>query len=78
MAENKEQIKGTIVATRPILYEGREFKTGEELPRYDADMVAAWLKYGSAKVLEKEPEKPEEPKEPEKEPKSGQRGKGKK
>ncbi len=59
MEKKKEQIKGKLIATRPILYEGREFKTGEELPRYDADMVDAWMRHGSAKILAEKQEAPD-------------------
>ena len=45
----KEKKSGKLVATRPIIYQGRQFATGEQLPNYDEDMVEAWLKYGSAK-----------------------------
>ena len=47
----------TIIATRPILYEGRQFMTGEALPAYDKEMVDAWIKSGSAKKVEEAPNK---------------------
>lgn len=47
--EEPEKKTGRLVATRPILYQGRQFQTGEQLPNYDSSMVEAWIKYGSAK-----------------------------
>lgn len=44
-----EKKTGRLVATRPILYQGRQFQTGEQLPNYDSLMVEAWIKYGSAR-----------------------------
>lgn len=38
-----------LIALRPILFRGRQYKTGEQLPADDAKMVAAWIEYKSAK-----------------------------
>ncbi len=53
---------GKVIATRPILYEGRQFVAGEVLPCHDSKMVNAWLEAGSAKrEVEKKPDsKPEQ------------------
>ena len=37
-----------LIAKRPILYRGRMYKAGENLPGDDAKMVAAWLENESA------------------------------
>ena len=37
-----------LIAKRPILYRGRMYKAGENLPGDDAKMVAAWLENDSA------------------------------
>lgn len=47
-----------LIAQRPILFDGRQYKTGDILPNTDAAMTEAWLKYGSAKKIG-EPEKEE-------------------
>lgn len=39
-----------LIAARPILYRGRMYERGEQLPGDDAKMVDAWLKHGSAKL----------------------------
>jgi len=39
--------KKVLKARRPLLYDGRVFKTGEEIPFRD-DRVNAWIKDGSA------------------------------
>lgn len=38
-----------IIATRPILYGGRMYDPGAQLPATDARMVEAWLTHGSAR-----------------------------
>lgn len=45
-----------LVATRLILYRSRLYDAEDELPADDTEMVEAWLKYGSAKWVSKEPE----------------------
>jgi hypothetical protein len=40
-----------LVATRSILYNGREFRAGAPLPLDDPMMVEAWIHYGSAVYL---------------------------
>lgn len=42
-----------LIAKRPILFDGRQFNTGDQLPCYDAKMVEAWLKYKSAEWIGK-------------------------
>ena len=37
-----------LMAKRDILFSGKMYKTGEELPTYDAEIVDLWIKYGSA------------------------------
>lgn len=37
-----------LIAKRPILYLGRMYQAGEQLPGGDANMVAAWLRAGTA------------------------------
>lgn len=39
---------GKLIAKRAILYRGRQYTPGEQLPGDDAAMVAAWLKAESA------------------------------
>ena len=39
-----------LIAKRPILYRGRMYKAGENLPGDDAKMVAAWLENDSAEL----------------------------
>ena len=39
-----------LIAKRPILYRGRMYKDGENLPGDDAKMVAAWLENDSAEL----------------------------
>lgn len=41
-----------LTAKRPILYRGRMFSPGEQLPGDDAKMVDAWLKHGSAELVD--------------------------
>lgn len=56
-----------LIAKRPILFDGRQFNTGDQLPCYDARMVEAWLKYQSAEWVgkaEKPDEKPEKAEKP--------------
>lgn len=38
----------TLIATRPVLYQGRMIQPGERLPADEEKMVAAWLRAGSA------------------------------
>ena len=40
-------VKKVLKARRPLLYDGRVFKTGEEIPFRD-EKVNAWIKDGSA------------------------------
>lgn len=37
-----------LIAQRPILYHGRNYRRGEVLPGGDEAMTAAWLRAGSA------------------------------
>lgn len=39
-----------LIAKRPILYRGRMYKAGENLPGDDAKMVAAWMENDSAEL----------------------------
>lgn len=39
-----------LIAKRPILYRGRMYEAGENLPGDDAKMVAAWLENDSAEL----------------------------
>lgn len=39
-----------LIAKRPILYRGRMYTAGENLPGDDAKMVAAWLENDSAEL----------------------------
>lgn len=41
-----------LTAKRPILYRGRMYSAGEQLPGDDAKMVDAWLKHGSAELAD--------------------------
>ena len=45
-----EKKKGVVIAKRPLLYDGRVFKTGETVPFRD-EKVNAWIKEGSAEVV---------------------------
>lgn len=38
----------TLIATRPILYQGRMIQPGDRLPADEEKMVEAWLRAGSA------------------------------
>ncbi|WP_297199813.1 hypothetical protein [uncultured Flavonifractor sp.] len=38
----------TLIATRPILYQGRMIQSGDRLPADEQKMVEAWLRAGSA------------------------------
>ena len=38
----------TLIATRPILYQGRMIQPGDRLPADEKKMVEAWLRAGSA------------------------------
>ena len=40
-----------IIATRPILYGGRMYDPGAQLPATDTRMVQAWLTHGSAREI---------------------------
>jgi len=44
----KATSKKRLIARRPILYYGREFLTGEELPDKDSEKVKEWTEDGSA------------------------------
>lgn len=37
-----------LIAQRPILYHGRNYRRGETLPAGDETMTSAWLRAGSA------------------------------
>lgn len=37
-----------LIAKRDILFSGKMYRAGEELPTYDAAMVDLWIRYGSA------------------------------
>lgn len=52
-----------LIALRPILFRGRQYKTGEQLPADDAKMVAAWIEYKSAKWDGEEEKKQDKAKE---------------
>ena len=39
-----------LIAKRPILYRGRMYRAGENLPGDDTRMVAAWLENDSAEL----------------------------
>lgn len=39
-----------LIAKRPILYRGRMYRAGENLPGDDAKMVAAWMENDSAEL----------------------------
>lgn len=56
-SEKTTKTVAKLIATRPILYRGRQYKTGEQLPADDAKMVAAWIEYKSAKWEGKEEKK---------------------
>lgn len=47
-----------LIATRPVLYQGRMYEPGDALPAYDAKMVDAWQRAGSAKLTAPPPVKP--------------------
>ena len=70
---NKVAPIGEVIATRPILYEGRQFVAGEVLPCHDSKMVKAWLEAGSAKrkVEQKPDSKPEQ--KPDSKPEDGEK-----
>ena len=40
-----------LIAKRAVLYQGRQYEPGEVLPAYDAIMVDAWLRAGSAEMV---------------------------
>lgn len=46
-AKETTTAKKVLKARRPLLYDGRVFKTGEEIPFRD-EKVDAWIKDGSA------------------------------
>lgn len=37
-----------LIAKRNILFDGKNYKSGEALPTYNADMLKLWLELGSA------------------------------
>jgi hypothetical protein len=37
-----------LIAKRDILFDGKNYKSGEKLPTYNADMLKLWLELGSA------------------------------
>ena len=71
-AEESEENK-KLIASRMILYRGRLYNPGEELPADDNEMVASWLLYKSAKWV---PDKPvaEQPKATQKTAQAGRTG----
>lgn len=49
--KKKEEAKITpkkLISLRPILFEGRQFKSGERLPAYDIKIVEKWIENKSA------------------------------
>lgn len=48
-----------LIAKRAVLYQGRQYEPGEVLPAYDTIMVDAWLRAGSAEMVN-DAAKPEE------------------
>lgn len=40
-----------LIAKIPILYRGKQYKEGEELPTDDAEMIKLWEKAGSVKIV---------------------------
>lgn len=44
-----------LKAKTAILYRGRSYKAGDELPTDSADMVSAWLRAGTAEYAERKP-----------------------
>lgn len=45
-----------LTAKRPILYGGRMYEAGDALPAHDRKMTEAWLRAGSAAVIDTEAE----------------------
>lgn len=45
--ETVKAAKKVLMACRPLLYDGREYKTGEIIP-HRGEKVDAWIKDGSA------------------------------
>lgn len=41
-----------LIAKRNILFDGKQYKVGDELPTYNAEMVEQWLKYSSAEFTQ--------------------------
>ena len=50
-----------LIAKRPILYRGRMYQPGDQLPGDDTAMVSAWLENKSAEQYGDEQEQPQEP-----------------
>ena len=59
-----------LIAKRPILYRGRMYKDGENLPGDDAKMVAAWLENDSAELRGEDKSADQGGQEPPQEPES--------
>ena len=55
----RQQTGPKLVALRPILFRGRQYKTGDRLPADDQKMVEAWIQYKSAKWESRETKKKE-------------------
>ena len=55
----RQQTEPKLVALRPILFRGRQYKTGDRLPADDQKMVEAWIQYKSAKWEGQETKKKE-------------------
>lgn len=41
-----------LIANRDILFDGKQYRAGEELPTYDTRMVELWKRGGSADFAE--------------------------
>ena len=55
----RQQTEPKLVALRPILFRGRQYRTGDRLPADDQKMVEAWIQYKSAKWEGQETKKKE-------------------
>lgn len=51
----------TLIAKRPVLFQGLLYQAGEQLPVLQENMVLAWLSAGSAEWVEKVQGKEEVP-----------------
>lgn len=66
---------GKLIAKRNILYDGKQYKVGEELPTYNSEMVKLWIEYDSA-AWENEDKSEEDVKTEEAKPKPARKAKG--